>query len=322
MNINSGAGSTTNVVISTSVMKDTLSLAGTLSGLAFGFLVSRTMNDDNFLNRALYVGASGTAGYLIAKSAYHGFVAFWQRAVEIPDTVSTYINNLGNTPTSLDSHIVQNSDSTMNINPVAGSKNNVVISTSVVKDALVLAGTLSGLASGFPVFAFAVEDNFLNRAIYMGACGTAGYLIAQSACHGCTAFWKGTEVIRATVSTYMNNPGITPFSQDSHIVQAFTYAGALYSLRYSRALEYPLLIQSEESIEMDRRAHSGEYDPPPCWPPPNVMDRIKSGPSSVMVGAGVGYLVGKVLDYTAKAAFSGARMAAECLRSITTGRLT
>ncbi|MGO0307371.1 hypothetical protein ACTL6P_12320 [Endozoicomonas acroporae] len=321
MNINSGAGSTTNVVISSSVAKDALTLAGTLSGLAFGFLVTRLPDDDSFLNRALYVGACGVAGHLIAQSACHGCRAFWQAAVAIRDTVSTYINNPDITPTSQDSHIAQDSGLTLNTNSGAGSTTNVVISTSVIKDTLSMAGTLSGLAFGSFVSAVSRKDNFLNRGLYVGACGTAGFLIAQSACYGCTAFWKGTEVIRATVSTYMNNLGITPFSQDSHIVQAFTYAGALYSLRYSRALEAPLLIRSEESIEMERRAHWGRnYEPPPCWPPPDVMDRIKSGPGSVMLGAGVGYLVGKALDYTAKAAFSGARMAAECLRSITTGR--
>ncbi|MBO9493541.1 hypothetical protein J7438_05500 [Thalassotalea sp. G20_0] len=320
MNINSGAGSTTNVVISSSVAKDTLTLASTLSGLAFGFLVTRLPDDENFLNRALYVGACSVAGHLIAKTAYHSCSAFWQRAVEIRDTVSTYINNPDITPTSQDSHIARDSGLTLNTNSDAGSTTNVVISTSVMKDTLSLASTLSGLAFGYLVFVVSNKDNFLNRGLYLGACGTAGYLFAQSACHGCTALWKGAEVIRATVSTYMNNLGIPPFSQDSHIVQAFTYAGACYSLRYSRVLEAPLFIQSVESIEMARRAHSGRYDPPPCWPPPGVMDRIKSGPSSVMLGAGAGYLVGKALDYTAKAAFSGARMAAECLRSITTGR--
>ncbi|WP_422490223.1 hypothetical protein [Endozoicomonas sp. ALE010] len=321
MNIDSGAGSTTNVVISSSVAKDALTLAGTLSGLAFGFLVTRLPNDDSFRNRALYMGACSVAGHLIAKTAYHSCAAFWQRAVEIPDTVSTHINNPDVTPTSQDSHIARDSGSTVNTNSGAGSTTDFVISTSVIKDTLSVAGTLSGLAFGSFVSMSSDDDNVLTHRAYLGGCGTAGYLIAQNAYHGCAAFWKGSEVIRATVSTCMNNLGFTPFSQDSHIVQAFTCAGAWYGLCCSSALEAPLLILSEEAIEIERRGHWGRnYEPPPCWPPPDVMDRIKSGPGSVMLGAGVGYLVGKTLDYTAKAAFSGVRIAAECLRSIATGR--
>lgn len=46
--------------------------------------------------------------------------------------------------------------------------------------------------------------------------------------------------------------------------------------------------------------------------------RILAGTCTVMIGGGVGYLVGKALDYTAKAAFSGAGMAAERLGLTTT----
>lgn len=142
MNINSGAGSTTNVVISSSVAKDALTLAGTLSGLAFGFLITRLPDDGSFLSRALYIGACSVVGHLTAKTANHSGAAFWQRAVEIPDTVSIHINNPDITPTSQDSHIVRDSGSTMNTNPGAGSTTDFVLSTSVIKDTWSLAGAL------------------------------------------------------------------------------------------------------------------------------------------------------------------------------------
>ncbi|WP_257285938.1 hypothetical protein [Endozoicomonas sp. SESOKO1] len=185
----------------------------------------------------------------------------------------------------------------MDINSGTGSTTNVIISTSVMKDTLALAGTMTGLAFGFLVYSMSVNDNFLNRALYMGALGTAGYLISQAAYHGCTRLWQGAVEIRDTVSTYMDNLDIPPFiQQDSHIVQSCTYAGALCGLGCSSAITTPLLSPPKAS----RRENH-----------PDPMDRILSGTGSVMVGAGVGYLVGKGLDYAAKAAFSRAGTAAE-----------
>ncbi|WP_257264124.1 hypothetical protein [Endozoicomonas sp. ONNA2] len=140
----------------------------------------------------------------------------------------------------------------MNINSGAGSTTNVVISTSVMKDTLALAGTMTGLAFGFLVLCMTVDDNFLNRALYTGASGAVGNLLGQAAYHGCTALWQAAVEIRDTVSTYMNHLGITPFNQqDSHIVQACTYAGALCGLGCSSATTSPLLVlgpPEEESI--------------------------------------------------------------------------
>lgn len=185
----------------------------------------------------------------------------------------------------------------MDINSGTGSTTNVIISTSVMEDTLAVAGTMTGLAFGFLVSRMTVDDNFLNHALFMGASGTAGYLISHAAYHGCTVFWQGAVEIRDTVSTYIDNLGITPFiQQDSHIVQACTYAGALCGLGCSSAITTPFLGSPEAS----RRENH-----------PDPMDRILSGTGSVMVGAGVGYLVGKGLDYTVKAAFSGDGMAAE-----------
>ncbi|MBO9493542.1 hypothetical protein J7438_05505 [Thalassotalea sp. G20_0] len=189
----------------------------------------------------------------------------------------------------------------MDINSGTGSTTNVIIPTSVMKDTLSLAGTITGLAFGFTVFEITVDDNFLNRALYVGASGTMGYLLAQGAYHGCTAFWQAAVEIRDTVSTYMDHLGITPFiQQDSHIVQACTYAGALCGLGCSSALTMPLLVLGPPEEEESIRANH-----------PDALNRVLSGTGSVVVGGGVGYLVGKGLDYTAKAAFSGAGMAAE-----------
>ncbi|WP_257265741.1 hypothetical protein [Endozoicomonas sp. ONNA2] len=188
----------------------------------------------------------------------------------------------------------------MNINSGADSATNVIISSSVIKDTLAMAGTMTGLAFGFLVSTGSVHDNFLNRALYVGACGTAGYLIAQSAYHGCTAFWQSTVEIRDTVSTYMNNLGITPTFRDSHIVKACTYAGALCGLGYSDGITSPARDASRG--ENDQRAN-----------PPGFMGRIQSGTGWVMVGAGAGYLLGKGLEYTAEAAISGAERAAKRL---------
>lgn len=196
----------------------------------------------------------------------------------------------------------------MNINSGAGSTTNVVISSSVAKDALTLAGTLSGLAFGFLVTRLPDDDSFLNRALYVGASGVLGNLLGQGAYHGCTAFWQAAVKIRDTVSTYMDHLGITPFiQQDSHIVQACTYSGALCGLGCSSALTSPLLVLGPPEEEAAIRASH-----------PGALNRILSGTGLVVVGGGVGYLVGKGLDYTAKAAFSGAGMAAERLGLTTT----
>ncbi|WP_422467227.1 MULTISPECIES: hypothetical protein [unclassified Endozoicomonas] len=196
----------------------------------------------------------------------------------------------------------------MDINSGTGSTNNIIVPASVMKDSLALAGTMTGLAFGFHTARFAVDDNFLNRALYAGAYGFAGNLIGKGVYHGCTAFWHASVKIRDTVSTYMNHLGITPFiQQDSHIVQACTYAGALCGLGCSSAITSPLMLLGPPEKHAAIRANH-----------PDALNRILSGTGSVVVGGGVGYLVGKALDYTAKAAFSGAGMAAERLGLTTT----
>ncbi|WP_257264861.1 hypothetical protein [Endozoicomonas sp. ONNA2] len=195
----------------------------------------------------------------------------------------------------------------MNVNSGAGTNNNAVNNTDGFAEILVAGFTIASTIFGYRVSAAHVGDNYLLRAGYAGVCGTSVYLFAQSVHHGVATLWNASVAITDAVSTVMTNH-LTPFSEDSSIVKASTYAGAYLGLMHGPFPYRPacnLVNPSAPPV-----ACSGNIA--------HMAERLVALPSSTMVGAGVGYLLGKGLDFTAKAAVSGAKMAADRLGLKTT----
>ncbi|WP_422445242.1 hypothetical protein [Endozoicomonas sp. ALB091] len=192
----------------------------------------------------------------------------------------------------------------MNVNPGAGTNANAngVNNTSEFADIVVTGVTTLSFFLGYGVSTYA-GDNYLNRACLAGVVGATGYLLAESVHHGVAALWNSAVAVHDSVTTLMTNLPITPFNEESHIVKASTYAGAYLGLRYSPLRQRPARNLVDPSAPPDPYIDNTFY----------AARVLMAGTSSAMLGGGVGYLLGKGLDLTAKAAISGAKMAADRL---------